>query len=121
MQQYSKIGQKLGGVTILCVAVSVLIRQLEVIYLDRLQLVGLTMPLASHLAFGGLHRLWLVAVAYGGVLGLRAGRWLPQRTTASLLRCLDWAIIGSLGLGLGIIALQMGVLAQRLGRVVHYG
>lgn len=105
-------GSRLGAVTLLCMAVSISIRYLEVFCINFFEPQGVSIPLISHLAFGGLHRLWLVAIAYGAVwLAHRLG-WLSRHQAKRLWRGLEWAIAIGILLGLGAIGLELGLLAR---------
>ena len=103
-------GVRLGAVTLICVAVSIVIRTGEVACINFFDPRGVTIPLASHLAFGGLHRLWLVAIAYGAVWLVHGLGWLSRHRARQLWRGLEAAIAIALGLGLGAIGLELGTL-----------
>ena len=105
-------GVRLGAVILLCVAVSILIRSLEVFCINFFEPRGVSIPLISHLAFGGLHRLWLVAIAYGAVGLAHQLGWLSRRRAKQLWRGLEWAIAIGIVLGLGAIGLELGLLAR---------
>jgi hypothetical protein len=105
-------GIRLGAVTLLCVAVSILIRSLEVVCINFFEPRGVSIPLVSHLAFGGLHRLWLVAIAYGAVWLVHKLGGLSRQRAKQLWWGLEWAIAISIVLGLGAIGLELGLLAR---------
>jgi hypothetical protein len=105
-------GIRLGAVTLLCVAVSILIRSLEVVCINFFEPRGVSIPLVSHLAFGGLHRLWLVAIAYGAVWLAHKLGWLSGHRAQQLWRALEWAIAISILVGVGAIGLELGLLAR---------